>query len=108
MRMSPCAYVVGLLHPLVMRELDLPGHGFRWTPAGGGMFVPFEDGSSIQLWNDDERCEEEIRRFAPGDLRRLAGDAGGEATGSATRSGPTATTTLDRPVAHAARRSSAG
>jgi phytoene dehydrogenase-like protein len=67
-RMSPCAYVVGLLHPLVMRELDLAGHGFRWTPAAGGMFVPFEDGSSIQLWNDDARCEEEIRRFAPGDL----------------------------------------
>jgi phytoene dehydrogenase-like protein len=66
--MSPCAYVVGLLHPLVMRELDLKGHGFRWTPADGGMFVPFEDGSSIQLWNDDERCEAEVRRFAPGDV----------------------------------------
>ena len=67
-RMSPCAYVVGLLHPLVLRELDLAGHGFRWTPAEGGMFVPFEDGSSIQLWNDDDRCEEEIRRFSPRDL----------------------------------------
>ena len=32
------------------------------------MFVPFEDGSSIQLWNDDERCEDEIRRFAPRDV----------------------------------------
>jgi phytoene dehydrogenase-like protein len=67
-RMSPCAYVVGLLHPLVMRELDLKGHGFRWTPADGGLFVPFEDGCSIQLWNDDERCEAEVRRFAPGDV----------------------------------------
>ena len=67
-RMSPCAYVVGLLHPLVMRELDLKGHGFRWTPAEGGLFVPFEDGSSIQLWNDDERCEAEVRRFSPGDV----------------------------------------
>ena len=64
-RMSPCAYVVGLLHPLVMRELDLPGRGFRWHPAVGGMFVPFEDGSSIQLWNDDARCEAEVRAFAP-------------------------------------------
>jgi phytoene dehydrogenase-like protein len=64
-RMSPCAYVVGLLHPLVMRELDLPGRGFRWHPAVGGMFVPFEDGSSIQLWNDDARCEGEVRAFAP-------------------------------------------
>ena len=67
-RMSPCAYVAGLIHPLVLAELDLPGHGFHWTPAIGGMFVPFEDGSSIQLWNDDERCEAEIRRFAPKDL----------------------------------------
>ena len=67
-RMSPCAYVAGLLHPLVMRELDLAGHGFRWTPAAGGMFMPFEDGSSVQLWEDDERCEEEVRRFSPGDV----------------------------------------
>lgn len=67
-RMSPCAYVVGLLHPLVMRELDLKGHGFRWTPANGGMFVPFEDGSSVQLWEADDRCEAEIRRFAPRDV----------------------------------------
>jgi len=67
-RMSPCAYVAGLLHPLVMRELDLEGHGFRWQPAEGGMFVPFEDGTSVQLWEDDDRCEEEIRRFAPKDV----------------------------------------
>jgi phytoene dehydrogenase-like protein len=67
-RMSPCAYVVGLLHPLVLRELDLKAHGFRWTPASGGLFVPFEDGSSVQLWEDDARCEVEIRRFAPRDV----------------------------------------
>ena len=67
-RMSPCAYVVGLLHPLVMRELDFKGHGFQWHPAAGGLFVPFEDGSSIQLWNDDTKCEDEVRRFAPADV----------------------------------------
>jgi len=67
-RMSPCAYVAGLLHPLVLRELDLAGHGFRWRPAEGGLFVPFEDGSSVQLWEDDDRCEAEVRRFAPKDV----------------------------------------
>jgi phytoene dehydrogenase-like protein len=67
-RVSPCAYVAGLLHPLVVDELDLPGHGYRWTPAEGGLFVPFEDGSSVQLWSDDERCEAEIARLAAGDL----------------------------------------
>src|SRR6202453_1642536 len=66
--MSPCAYLAGVLHPLVLEELDLPGRGYRWTPAVNGLFVPFLDGASIQLWDDDEACEEEVRRFAPGDL----------------------------------------
>jgi heterodisulfide reductase subunit A-like polyferredoxin len=54
-RMSPCAYLAGLLHPLVLEELDLPRRGYKWTPAVNGLFVPFLDGSGIQLW-DDERC----------------------------------------------------
>jgi phytoene dehydrogenase-like protein len=66
--MSPCAYLAGLLHPLVVEELGLPARGFRWTPAVNGLFVPFLDGSSIQLWDADERCEAEVRRFAPGDV----------------------------------------
>ena len=67
-RMSPCAYLAGLLHPLVVDELDLPRRGFNWTPAVNGLFVPFLDGSSIQLWDDDDRCEAEVRRLAPGDV----------------------------------------
>src|SRR3954466_15617056 len=27
LRMSPCAYLAGLLHPVVINELDLPGYG---------------------------------------------------------------------------------
>ena len=64
-RMSPCAYLAGLLHPLVVEELELPARGFHWTPAVNGLFVPFLDGSSVQLWDDDEQCEAEVRRFAP-------------------------------------------
>jgi phytoene dehydrogenase-like protein len=67
-RMSPCAYLAGLLHPLVVSELKLPERGFEWIPATNGLFVPFPDGSSVQLWDDDENCEAEIRRFAPGDV----------------------------------------
>jgi len=75
-RMSPCAYLAGLLHPLVVEELQLPRRGFVWTPATNGLFVPFLDGSSIQLWDDDERCAEEVRRFAPRDVAgwRAMGD----------------------------------
>src|SRR5580704_6488459 len=67
-RMSPCAYLAGLLHPLVVSELDLPARGFQWSPAVNGLFVPFLDDSSIQLWDDDQRCEDEIRAFAPSDI----------------------------------------
>src|SRR5271170_8028767 len=67
-RMSPCAYLAGLLHPLVIKELGLLKRGFDWTPAVNGLFVPFLDGSSIQLWDDDARCEEEVRRFSPKDV----------------------------------------
>src|SRR5580658_6821952 len=66
--MSPCAYLAGLLHPMVVDELELPKRGFHWTPAINGMFVPFLDGSSVQLWDDDERCEAEIRALARGDV----------------------------------------
>jgi phytoene dehydrogenase-like protein len=67
-RMSPCAYLAGLLHPLVVSELGLPERGFEWTPAVNGLFVPLHDGSSIQLWDDDDRCKAEVRRFAPADV----------------------------------------
>ncbi|HUN86171.1 MAG TPA: NAD(P)/FAD-dependent oxidoreductase [Terracidiphilus sp.] len=67
-RMSPCAYLAGLLHPLVVEELDLPRRGYKWTPAVNGLFVPFLDGSSVQLWDDDDRCTAEIRRFARADV----------------------------------------
>jgi phytoene dehydrogenase-like protein len=67
-RMSPCAYLAGLLHPRVVEELDLPRRGFTWTPAVNGLFVPFLDGSSIQLWDDDERCAAEVRALSPGDV----------------------------------------
>jgi phytoene dehydrogenase-like protein len=67
-RMSPCAYLAGLLHPLVVEELNLPLRGFEWSPAVNGLFVPFLDGSSVQLWDDDERCAAEVRALAPGDV----------------------------------------
>ena len=67
-RISPCAYLAGLLHPQVIEELNLPAYGFTWSPALNGMFVPFEDGSSVQLWDDTERCAAEIAKLSPVDV----------------------------------------
>jgi phytoene dehydrogenase-like protein len=66
--MSPCAYLAGLLHPLVVREMELERRGFHWTPAVNGLFVPFLDGESIQLWDDDDLCAAEVARLSPGDV----------------------------------------
>lgn len=68
-RLSPCAYLAGLLHPRVIEELNLPARGYSWTPATNGLFVPFEGGSSVQLYDDDAQCEAEIARISPGDVK---------------------------------------
>ncbi len=67
--MSPCAYVVGLLHPLVLTELGMKQKGFRWIPATGGSFIPFEDGTSLRLPYDDDECSQAVKSFAPEDVQ---------------------------------------
>jgi hypothetical protein len=49
----------------VIEELDMAEYGARRTTAIASMFAPFEHGSSIQLWDDDARCEDEVRKLAP-------------------------------------------
>src|SRR3977135_2175850 len=46
--MSPCAYLAGLLHPLVVSELNPPERGFAWAPAVNGLFVQLHERSSGQ------------------------------------------------------------
>jgi phytoene dehydrogenase-like protein len=54
---SPCAYVVGLLDELVIRELDLRRRGFECYVADPNLWVPFEDGTSFGQWLDDSRTQ---------------------------------------------------
>ena len=51
--------------PVPIWPVCLVKRGFHWTPASNGLFVPFLDGSSIQLYDDDARCEAEIRKLSP-------------------------------------------
>lgn len=64
-RVSPCAYLVGLLHPRVVEELRLTSHGFRVTLLDPQMFVPLEPGLSWVEWRDFERTLDGLRRWAP-------------------------------------------
>jgi phytoene dehydrogenase-like protein len=66
---SPCAYSVGLLHPLVVDELGLRDRGYRVQLVDPHMWCPFEDGSSIALWDDTDRSAAAVAELAPGDLQ---------------------------------------
>ncbi|HLF41482.1 MAG TPA: FAD-dependent oxidoreductase, partial [Acidimicrobiia bacterium] len=52
---SPCAYLAGLLHPVVVDELGLRARGYRVHPVDPHLWCPFEDGTAITLWDDSDR-----------------------------------------------------
>ncbi|HEY7077686.1 MAG TPA: NAD(P)/FAD-dependent oxidoreductase [Solirubrobacteraceae bacterium] len=54
---SPCAYVVGLLDEVVIRELGLRERGFECYVADPNLWVPFDDGTSFAQWLDDNRTQ---------------------------------------------------
>lgn len=51
-RNSSCAYLVGLLAPEVIRDLELPRYGLEILERQGGTFSPSLDGSHIELLAD--------------------------------------------------------
>ena len=58
---SPCAYVVGLLDELVIRELALKERGLHFDVADPNLWVPFDDGSSFGQWLDDDRTNADLK-----------------------------------------------
>jgi phytoene dehydrogenase-like protein len=67
---SPCAYVVGLLDELVIRELSLRERGLVFHVADPNLWVPFEDGSSFGQWLDDDRTNADLTRLGVSDRDR--------------------------------------
>ncbi len=67
-RVSPCAYLVGLLHPTVVAELDLRRRGYRVAVVDPHLWCPFTDGTSIALWEDADRSAAAVAELAPGDV----------------------------------------
>ncbi len=60
---SPCAYVVGLLDELVIRELNLGQRGFECYVADPNLWVPFEDGTSFGQWLDDAKTQRNLEEL---------------------------------------------
>jgi phytoene dehydrogenase-like protein len=64
-QISVCSYVVSLLRPEIIRELDLRRHGLDLLPLDG-TFTPLVDG---YLWRPDDKaaCHREIARHSRAD-----------------------------------------
>lgn len=71
---SPCAYVVGLLDPVVVSELELERRGYRVTPADPNLWCPLADGTTYAAFLDSARTAEHLRAqgFAERDVAGMA------------------------------------
>ena len=62
-RYSVCSYVVSLLRPEIIRELDLPSHGLEILPLDG-TFTPMPNGDYLWRVNDHDVTRREIARHS--------------------------------------------
>jgi phytoene dehydrogenase-like protein len=62
-KFSVCSYVVSLLRPEIIRELDLPRHGLEILPLDG-TFTPLPDGNYLWRVNDHAKTRREIARHS--------------------------------------------
>src|SRR6478735_7646431 len=62
-KFSVCSYVVSLLRPEIIRDLDLPRHGLEILPLDG-TFTPMPNGDYLWRVNDHARTRREIARHS--------------------------------------------
>jgi len=62
-KFSVCSYVVSLLRPEIIRELDLPRHGLEILPLDG-TFTPMPNGDHLWRVNDHGVTRREIARHS--------------------------------------------
>src|SRR6201995_1944347 len=62
-KFSVCSYVVSLLRPEIIRDLDLPRHGLDILPLDG-TFTPMPSGDYLWRVNDHAKTRREIARHS--------------------------------------------
>jgi phytoene dehydrogenase-like protein len=61
---STLSYVLSLMPPEVIRELELHRHGLTLYPLAADYYVPFPDGSHLLLTKDAAQARGEIAKFS--------------------------------------------
>ena len=70
-RNSTASYTVSLLHPRVIRDLGLAGHGLRVVERPFANFLPLPDGGHLRMGGGLEASQREVSRFSKADAERL-------------------------------------
>ena len=65
-KFSVFSYVVSLLRPEIIRDLDLPKHGLQILPLESTV-TPLDNGDYLAGWADPDETREELRRHSPRD-----------------------------------------
>src|SRR5512138_2502119 len=60
------SYVVSLLRPEIIRDLELPRHGLKILPLPS-TFTPTENGDYLAAWDDHDLTRRELYRHSPKD-----------------------------------------
>jgi phytoene dehydrogenase-like protein len=65
-RFSQFSYVVSLLRPEIIRDLELPKHGLKILPLPSTV-TPLDNGDYLAGWDDHDLTRREIYRHSPKD-----------------------------------------
>src|SRR6266478_2855058 len=65
-KFSVFSYVVSLLRPEIIRDIDLPAHGLQILPLESTV-TPLDNGDYLAGWADADEARAEIARHSPHD-----------------------------------------
>jgi phytoene dehydrogenase-like protein len=70
-KFSVFSYVVSLLRPEIIRDLNLPAHGLQILPLESTV-TPLDNGDYLAGWPDADESRRELRRHSPKDADAMA------------------------------------
>ena len=68
-RVNTAAYLVSLLQPQIIEDLELARHGYAVLPKDPAFFSPFPDGRCLFMWQDAARTLAEVAKFSARDAQ---------------------------------------
>ncbi len=69
-RVSTGAYLVSLMQPRIVEDLELRRYGYEVDAKDPAFFSIFPDGRRLFMWQDRKKTVEEIRKFSERDAER--------------------------------------